>query len=452
MKFNGTMKVNERGHLEVGGCDTVELVRRFGSPLYVIDEALLRETCRRFYKSFMSDGRGKVIYAGKAFLTRAVCRIIEEENLGLDVVSGGELYTALKAGFPAAKIYFHGNNKSDDELRLALEHGVGRVVVDNFFELDRLADLAAQNRTRVKILLRVTPGIEAHTHHYIKTGQIDSKFGFTLPNGEALAAVKEALTKKNLKLVGLHCHIGSQVFEMDSYTHAAEVMLDLLEQIRQETGKTLDELDLGGGFGIFYAEGDRPVSIEEYAQAVLDAVAEGAQRRNLPLPKVVVEPGRAIIGPAGTTLYTVGAIKDIPGIRKYVAVDGGMADNIRPALYEAKYQVALANKMVEPPAETVSVTGKCCESGDMLAWDVELPPVKAGDILVMPATGAYCYSMASNYNRLGRPAVVVAEKGRAELILRRETYEDMLTTDVLPERLQKNEEENEAQVSVASLG
>lgn len=436
MQFHGTMRINDLGHLEIGGCDVVTLAREFGTPLYIFDEALIRANCQRFYKAFVHQyGNAEVIYAGKAFLTMALCRIIEQEGLGLDVVSGGELYTALQAGFPPERIYFHGNNKSPDELLLALKAGVGRIIVDNFFELETLGRLAGERGEKVPILLRVTPGIEAHTHEYIRTGQIDSKFGFTLPNGQALAAIKRVKEITWLEYKGLHCHIGSQIFETEPYYHAAEIMMAFIDEVRKETGLVTEELDLGGGFGIAYVEGDKPRPIEAYAEAIMAGVYDEAEKRGLKVPKVLVEPGRAIIGPAGSTAYTVGSVKEIPGVRKYVAVDGGMADNIRPTLYGARYEAILANKATAPAAEVVSITGKCCESGDMLIWDISLPPVEPGDILVTPCTGAYGYAMASNYNRLGRPAGVLVKDGQAELILRRETYEDLLRCDVLPARL-----------------
>ncbi|KKM08845.1 diaminopimelate decarboxylase [Clostridiales bacterium PH28_bin88] len=436
MKLHGTMRVNGRGHLEIGGCDTVELAREFGTPLYVMDEALIRNTCRQYYESFVERyGKADVIYASKAFLTTAMCRIIEEEGLGLDVVSGGELYTALSARFPASRIYFHGNNKSRHELVMALEAGVGRIMVDNFYELEMLEQLAAGMGKRADVILRISPGIEAHTHDYVKTGQIDSKFGFTLPNGQALEAVRTASKLRHVHLHGIHCHIGSQIFEMESYAHTVRVMMEFINQIREETGLVMEELDLGGGFGIYYTQADSPASVSDYADVVMGTVRQEAESFGLPVPRVIVEPGRSIVGNAGTTLYTVGSIKHIPGVRKYVAVDGGMADNIRPALYGSRYEAIIANKAEWPAEEVVSVTGKCCESGDMLIWDIELPRVTPGDVLAVPCTGAYGYTMSSNYNRLGRPAAVLVHEGAADLILRRETYEDLLRNDVIPDRL-----------------
>lgn len=436
MRLQGTMTINAAGHLVIGGCDTVELAKEFGTPLLVIDEACLRERCRAFKEAF---GGGEVLYAGKALLLQAICRIVAEEGLGLDVVSGGELYTALAAGFPPERLYFHGNNKTEEELEQALAAGVGRIVVDNFRELKLLSGLARNNNGyRVPVLLRLTPGIEAHTHEYIKTGQIDSKFGFTLANGQAEEAVALATSLPALELVGLHCHIGSQIFSVEPYAEAAAVMMDFAAKVYRQTGVAIRELDLGGGFGIYYADGDDPLPPANYARVIQEVVADKAATLGIPLPRILVEPGRAIVGPAGTTLYTVGSIKDIPGVRKYVAVDGGMADNIRPALYQARYEALLANKADRPPVEKVSITGKCCESGDMLIWDIMLPEVVPGDILAVSCTGAYCYPMASNYNRLPRPAVVLVYNGGAELISRRETYADLLRLEILPSRLRRH--------------
>jgi len=437
MKLNGTMRVNEKGYLEIGGCDAVDLAKEFGTPLYVLDEAYFRQNCRDYYHSFTFKYSADVIYAAKTLMTLAVCRMVDEEGLGLDIVSGGELYTALKAGFPVNRLYFHGNNKSPAELAMALEAGVGRIMVDNMYELELLDQMAGEVNKKAAVILRLTPGIEAHTHKYIKTGQIDSKFGLVIENSQAMTAVKRALEMDNISFKGLHCHIGSQIFELESYTHATEVMMAFARRVYDETGYYVEELDLGGGLGIYYAEGDRPRPVRDYASMVMGTVLDRAAKYGLPAPRVIVEPGRSISGPAGTTLYTVGAIKEIPGIRKYVAVDGGMGDNPRSALYQARYEACLANKAGRPPVELVSVAGKCCESGDMLIWDIELPAAEPGDILAIPCTGAYNYSMSMNYNRLPRPAMVLADGGRADLIVRRESYEDLIRNDLIPERLAK---------------
>ncbi|MBE3578578.1 MAG: diaminopimelate decarboxylase [Caldanaerobacter subterraneus] len=434
--LHGTMRINSKGHLEIGGCDTVALAKKFGTPLYVIDEELLRQNCRAFYNGFKRDYPGnEVIYASKAFMTMAICKIIEEENLGLDVVSGGELYTALKAGFPPEKIYFHGNNKSREELIMALENDIGRIIVDNWHELNMLNELARKMNKVPNIYIRVSPGIEAHTHQYVKTGQIDSKFGFPLFNGDAMKAIEYALTLKNVNLVGLHSHIGSQIFDSYSYKAEIEIMMNFIKLIKEFLGWEVEELDLGGGFGIAYTEEDDPQPIEKIAHEMMQSVKEYSVSLNVKMPKIIVEPGRSIIGNAGTTLYTVGAIKEIPGIRKYVAVDGGMSDNIRTALYGAKYEAIVANKARLPGVEKVSITGKLCESGDMIIWDILLPEIEEGDILAVLSTGAYNYSMASNYNRLPRPAAVLVSNGQADVIVERETYEDLVRKDVIPERL-----------------
>ncbi|MDD4169541.1 MAG: diaminopimelate decarboxylase [Desulfotomaculaceae bacterium] len=439
MKLNGTMCINEKGHLEIGGCDTLELAREFGTPLYVLDEMCFRLSCRDYYDAFSIKYGAEVIYAGKTLLNLAVCRMVEEEGLGLDVVSGGELFTALKAGFPAGRIYFHGNNKSSDELAMALQAGIGCFIVDNLFELELLSHLAGEYGQVPAVILRVTPGVDAHTHEYIKTGQIDSKFGLVIETGQALAGVKRALELDNIYFKGLHCHIGSQIFELESYRYAAEVMMAFINQIGEETGCLVAELDLGGGLGVYYTEGDQPRAIQAYADVLAGEVQEKARGYGFQPPKLIVEPGRSISGPSGTTLYTVGAIKDIPGIRKYVAVDGGMADNPRPALYQARYEACLAGKITRPSSEVVSVAGKCCESGDMLIWDIELPVAEPGDILAVSCTGAYNYSMSMNYNRLPRPAMVLVRGGSAELITRRESYEALIMNDLVPERLMKNQ-------------
>jgi diaminopimelate decarboxylase len=430
------MRVNKKGHLEIGGCDTVELAQNFGTPLYVMDEVLMRDICGEYKKSFIENyGNAEVVYASKAFLTTAMCRIIDKEGLALDVVSDGELYTAMISGFPGERIFFHGNNKSIQELDMALDYNVGRIVIDNFIEIGNLERVAKEKGKNPGVLLRVSPGIEAHTHKYIKTGQIDSKFGFTLSDGQAFQALTSLAKTRNLVFKGLHCHIGSQIFEMESYIHTIYTMLDFVAEIKEKTGFLVEELNIGGGFGIYYTDKDAPTSIANYAHTVISAVNEGSIARNLLVPKLIIEPGRSIVGNAGTTLYTVGSLKDIPGVRKYVAVDGGMADNIRPALYGARYEAIIANKAEWPSAEMVSIAGKCCESGDMLIWDIELPSIAPGDILAISSTGAYGYAMSSNYNRLRRPAIVLVCNGEANLILHRESLDDLVRNDIIPERL-----------------
>jgi len=430
--YHGPCKINELGHLEIGGCDAVELAKEFGTPLYVMDEECIRENCRLYKENLNSLYKNSdVIYAGKAFLTVEMCKLIEEEGLSLDVVSGGELYMALQAGFPAKRIYFHGNNKSYNELEMAVRHGVGHIIVDNFYELELLRDITSKlSGRKVKILLRLTPGIEAHTHDYIKTGQIDSKFGFGLENGHAFMAIENALSIKNVKLMGFHCHIGSQIFEKEPFREAADIMVHFAKMVEEKYGFKTQEIDFGGGFGVRYTEEDKPLEVRDYLETLVESVIESCEKYNLSAPKILIEPGRAIVGEAGVTLYTIGAIKNIPGIRKYVSVDGGMSDNIRPALYNAKYSAAIANKAKWPAEETVSIAGKCCESGDMLIWDIDLPKIAPGDILAVFTTGAYHYSMASNYNMLPRPAVIFVRNKTARLVVRRQTYVDLLSYDI----------------------
>ncbi len=438
MHLHGTTTINRHGRLEIGGVDTAELAERFGTPLYVVDEALVRERCRQFMDAFRASGVPfEVSYASKAFCVKAIVRVVEEEGLSLDVVSDGELYTALEAGFPARKIHFHGNNKTPEEIAMGLDAGIGCFVVDNFTEIALLNAMAGERGIRAKALLRITPGVEAHTHEFISTGQEDSKFGFNLAGGAAFEAVKASVAAPHVELLGVHSHIGSQIFEVEGFRLAAEKVADFAVDVKAKLGVSFAVVNLGGGFGIRYVEGDRPLPIAEYVKAITGAVKEKFGAHGLPLPSIWVEPGRSIVGDAGTTLYTVGSVKDIPGVRKYVAVNGGMTDNPRPALYDAVYEAVLANRANDAAEETVSVAGKCCESGDMLIWDVDLPKVTPGDTLAVFCTGAYNYSMASNYNRLRRPAVVFVKDGAAELVVRRETYEDLVANDIVPERLRK---------------
>lgn len=429
--LQGTARINAKSHLEIGGCDTVDLVKRFGTPLYVMDEELIRNNCRTYKNNFKKlHDNSEVIYAGKAFLTMGMCQLIKDEGLSLDVVSGGELYTATKVAFPPSKIYFHGNNKSIEELKMALEYGVGRIVVDNFYELELLKSLTRTKHKKVRILLRLTPGIEAHTHDYIKTGQNDSKFGFGLENGQAFMAVERTLGIENLELMGFHCHIGSQIFDKKPFEIEAKVLMNFANTLYQKIGFITRELDFGGGFGIKYTDKDKPLNISQYLECIVNNVRILSNKYNIPMPKLMIEPGRAIVGPAGTTLYKIGSIKNIPGVRKYVSIDGGMSDNIRPALYGSKYSAMVANKAEAPSEELVSIAGKCCESGDMLIWDIKLPKVEPGDILAVFSTGAYNYSMASNYNMTPKPAVVFVKNKKARLIVKRENYEDLLKNEV----------------------
>ena len=420
--FPYTAEVDSRGSLVLGGCDTGRLVEEFGTPLYVFDEDTLRGRCREFVGGFRERyPYSDVIYACKAFINVALAQLLKEEGLGLDVVSGGELAVAQRAEFPPERVYFHGNNKSREELEMALEYGIGRVVVDNFHEIDLLGEIASQRGVVQDILLRVSPGVDPHTHVYTTTGVLDSKFGFSIQTGQAGEAVDRAMNGSGMRLMGLHFHLGSPIFELEPYTKAMEVTLDFAAQV----GLPLQEISPGGGFAIAYTRDQRPPAVEEYADAIASTLGGPVS------PHLTVEPGRAIVGRAGVALYSVGGSKDVPGIRKYVSVDGGMGDNIRPALYQAQYEAVIANKMVEEELEQVSIAGKFCESGDVLLRDVLIPRLEPGDILAVPAAGAYAPSMASNYNLVPRPAIVMVKDGQARLIRRRESYEDLMRNDLV---------------------
>jgi len=430
-----TAKVNDRDCLEIGGCDVTTLVKRFGSPLYILDEFSLRSAASQYRDSFKKyyPGSSRVIYASKAWSCLAICNIINSEDLGIDVASGGELYTAVRAGIAGEKIYFHGNNKSAPELAMAIEHQC-TIMVDNWQELKTLVALASSLSpdSAVKIMLRLTPGIECHTHEYIRTGQIDSKFGFD-PNN--LNSVFEYVSEnKQLNLLGLHAHIGSQIFELQPHQDLAGVLMDWAIAA-QKYGLSIETINVGGGLGICYTEADDPPSIEEWVKTVAEAMIAACKARNLDLPELIAEPGRSLIGSACVTAYTVGSMKVIPGIRNYVSIDGGMSDNPRPITYESVYRAIVANKMSAPLKDKVTIAGKHCESGDILIKDEILPQLESGDILVIMGTGAYNYSMASNYNRLTRPAAILVNAGEANLILQRETYDDTIARDLVPQRL-----------------
>lgn len=428
--FPATAKVNEKGHLVIGGGDTVELAQEFGTPLYLFDEADLRSRCAEFKKEF---GRRyadvDILYAGKAFINQALALIFKEEGLGLDVVSAGEMSIARAANFPMARVYFHGNNKSAEELRLALEWGVGRIVVDNFHELAVLEEIAKEQGRTVEILLRLTPGIDPHTHKHIATGAVDSKFGFTLATWEE--AVTKALASAHLNLLGLHFHLGSLIHEVEPYQQAIEIVLDFAARMKQKHGFELKELDVGGGFAIQYTLDSPAPPISVYAETIAATIIRKCQGLKLARPRLVVEPGRWMVGQAGVALYRVGVVKDIPGVRCYVSVNGGMGDNIRPALYGARYEAVVANKMLAKEAGKVTIAGKFCESGDILIKDISLPQVTAGDLLAVADCGAYCLAMGSNYNASLKPAVVLVRGGKARLVRRRETFDDLMNCDVV---------------------
>ncbi|WP_062356176.1 diaminopimelate decarboxylase [Bacillus kwashiorkori] len=431
MFFNGTKTINDKGHLEIGGCDTVALAKQYGTPLIVYDVQLIRERARKFkqtYKKF--NMQGEVAYASKAFSSIAIYQLMQEEGLSLDVVSGGELYTAIHAGFPSERIHFHGNNKSIEEIEMALAYNIGIFVVDNFHELYLLEQICEEQGKMINILLRVTPGIEAHTHEYILTGQEDSKFGFDLQTGQAEQALEKALAFEKFNVLGVHCHIGSQIFETTGFTLAIEKIYEHIKLWKANYHYEPKIVNVGGGFGIRYTEADKPLEPEHYLSEIFHTVKKESEKYQLTVPEVWIEPGRSLVGDAGTTLYKAGSRKIVPNIREYVAVDGSMSDNIRPALYDAKYDAILANKALHEKEELVSIAGKACESGDMLIWDIALPRVESDDILAVFSTGAYGYSMASNYNRLRRPAVIFVENGNVQIVVKRETYDDLIKLDV----------------------
>ena len=432
MFVSENLSVNAAGHLTFGGADTVELAGEYGTPLYVMDEQVIRNSLRRFHDSMNKyyDGNGEVHYASKAFSCMEMCRIVASEGDGLDAVSIGELYTAVKAGFPMEKVGFHGNNKTDEELEYAVKNGVGHIIVDNISELHRLEKIAEKNNVQPQIMFRIKPGIDAHTHDFVKTGQIDSKFGFALETGEAFEAVKEAVSCKNVKLFGLHCHIGSQIFDIAPFEEAARVMLGFIAKIKNELGYVIEGLNLGGGFGIKYVDENDPKPFEVYLEKVSGVVKGECEALGLKLPKMFIEPGRSIAGPAGITLYTVGARKIIPNIRTYISVDGGMADNPRYILYGSEYSAVVANKAGEEKTERVTIAGKCCESGDLIGENMPLQHAESGDIIAVCATGAYNYSMSSNYNRLQKPAVVFVNNGKSRVAVKREALDDIIRNDI----------------------
>lgn len=432
MFVTSSLGANEKGHLTVGGMDAVELAEKYGTPLYLLDERTIRGHCRTFQQSIDDNygGKGLAVYASKALNCKEMCRIIKEEGLGIDVVSGGELYTALSVDFPPEKIVFHGNNKTADEIKMALESGVGRIVVDNLTELRTIEKMANELGKKPGVMIRIKPGIDAHTHNFIRTGQIDSKFGFALETGEAFEAVREVLEQKNVTLKGVHCHIGSQIFEIEPFKAAAEVMLGFIAKVKNELSYEIKELNLGGGFGIRYLKDDDAKLYKTFMEQVSVTVKETCAGLGLNIPFIMIEPGRSIVGPAGTTLYTVGAVKTIPGIRNYVSVDGGMTDNPRYILYQSEYSVAVANKINEPADYVATVAGRCCESGDLVQENAKIQTPEPGDILAVFCTGAYNYSMASNYNRVPKPPIVMISEGKSRVIVKRETYEDLVKNDI----------------------
>ncbi|MCL2445440.1 MAG: diaminopimelate decarboxylase [Oscillospiraceae bacterium] len=422
------LNINKKGHLTIGGMDSLDLAAQHGTPVLVMDEAQIRENCRAYTSSIARyyNGHGMALYASKAFSCKEICRIAKDEGLGLDVVSAGELYTALQADFPVEHIYFHGNNKSKAELEMALDAGVGYIVIDNMQEIALLNSMGK----RVQVLLRIKPGVEAHTHEFIRTGQIDSKFGFALETGEAMAAARAVAQTQHLQLVGIHCHIGSQIFDVAPFELAAEILLGFLAKVKAELGIEMSQLNLGGGIGIKYLPNDNAPSYTVYFEHVARVIEQQCAALGLQKPFLLLEPGRSIPGPAGITLYTVGNVKEIPGVRTYVSVDGGMGDNPRYMMYGAQYTMLNAAKAGESATETYTIAGRYCESGDLLAEHTLVQPLQPGDVLAVLSTGAYNYAMASNYNRVPKPPVVMVRDGESRVIIRGETIEDMARLDV----------------------
>ncbi|MCX7884579.1 MAG: diaminopimelate decarboxylase [Caloramator sp.] len=421
---------NEKGNLTISGCDCIELAKKYGTPLYVMSEDEIRKRCKEIRENHIEKYNGFAVYASKAFLNKEMCRIIKSEGLGLDVVSGGEIYTAYSADFPMDKVIFHGNNKTMEELEMAIKYGVGRIVVDNFYEIECIEEILKVENRKIDVLIRITPGIDGHTHEFIKTGQIDSKFGFSIFDDSADRAFQRLLNIKSINIKGFHSHIGSQLQENEIYKKEIKVLASYVKKIKDLYSFEVDELNVGGGFGIYYVEGDKRRNISYFTDVINETVISEFNKLNLKRPLIIIEPGRWIVGEAGITLYTIGCIKEIKGVRKYISVDGGMTDNPRPPLYDAQYTAVVANKKDEKDYEIVTVAGKCCESGDILIRDIKLPKVKSKDILAVLSTGAYNYSMASNYNRMRKPAVVMVSSGKDRLIVKRESYEDLIRYDI----------------------
>ncbi len=440
MNLHGTSRINDKNHLEIGGVDTVDLVNKFGTPLYILDENEIRRKMREFVNTFRNNNIPfQVAYANKALCTMSLCCIAESEGLSLEVVSGGELFTTLNSGFPANRVHFHGNNKSIEEIEMAIDANIGAFVIDNFYEIEQINKVCEMKQKKIKALLRITPGIEAHTHEYIQTGKEDSKFGFNLTE-PAFNATEMVNSSQWIDLIGFHFHIGSQIFDMTGFDKAIERISDFYKIVITKLKINLPVLNTGGGFGIMYTSEDKPLSAEQYVSSLIESIKKHFNKNGLDLPEIWIEPGRSIIGEAGTTLYEIGSIKDIPNLRKYISIDGGMMDNPRPALYQAKYDAYMANKMVGEvdKYEIVTVAGRACESSDIIIKDIKLNNPNTGDILAVLSTGAYNYSMASNYNRVPRPPIILVNNGEADIIVKRETYEDLIQNDCIPKRIKNN--------------
>lgn len=431
MKLHGTAKIAENGHLFIGNVDTQTLAEKYSTPLFIYDENLIRNQCRRFHKVLSESGLDyHVSYASKAFICKEIVRIMKEEKMGLDVVSIGELYNALSADFDPSMIHLHGNNKTEAEIEMALDKNIGCFVIDSFDEIERLDRISKEKGKKPYCLLRVTPGVEAHTHDFITTGKTDSKFGLNIDNTQAYNGIKEILSKENLQLKGVHFHIGSQIFGTDGTRTAIKKVFAWFKELKESLNFIPEVLNIGGGFGIRYTDEDMSYPIETALEEIIDSLKSSSASNGIDIPQLWLEPGRSIVGEAGYTLYTIGTIKNIPNVRTYVSIDGGMSDHIRTALYGAKYEVALAQRMNEECTETVTFAGKCCESGDMIAYDVKIPKPHIGDLAVVSCTGAYHYSMASNYNQMTKPAVVFVKDGQDKLVIKRESLEDLIHNQI----------------------
>lgn len=426
--------VERKENLFIGGCDTVELAKKYGTPLYVVDETTLRNICHDYKNAFKSYPHTRMMYASKALCTSAIVKILDEEGFGFDTVSIGEIHTVLNSGVELSHVLFNGNNKTERELDYAIKNGISRISVDNFYEIDLVSKVAGRYNKTVDVLLRISPGIECHTHEYIKTGQLDSKFGFDLSQLDE--AVTSILTRhQNIKIRGLHAHIGSQIFEPSCFHDEIDVLTQTLGEISTKYNIVLDEINIGGGIGVKYVDSDLPPSINEIADVIIESLDKHIAKYNIEPPTLYIEPGRSIISTSGVTLYTIGSMKQVPNMTKYVTVDGGMADNPRPSMYQAEYLAEVANKVDETQTEKVTIAGRYCESGDILIKDIVLPKLSTGDILCVYNTGSYNYSMASNYNRVEKPAMVLVNNSQSDIIVKRETLDDLVSHDVVPDRL-----------------
>lgn len=430
MRFFGTMK-NEGGMLSIGGVKVDRLAEEFKTPLYIMDSQLIEDNIKKFKNGFHSEKfQTEIVFASKAFLSKAMCKILKKYDLHIDAITGGELHTIKNSGFPMEKVHVHGNNKSEEELLFSLENSVGSIILDNLTEIRKLIFLTEKTDKKISVMLRINVGIDAHTHEYIKTSKHSSKFGISIFGGEIYKAVKEILNSKHLEFLGFHCHIGSQIFDERAFLEATTAMIEFTKKISQEFSINIPEINLGGGFGVYYTEEDSEIDIESFMKKIISHTEKELEKFDYSIEKISIEPGRSIVANAGSTLYTVGGDKTTFSGEKYVFVDGGMGDNLRPALYQAKYEAIIANKLDEKESEVVNIAGKCCESGDILVKNINLQKSNEGDLLLIPTTGAYGYSMSNNYNKLVRPGVVFVKNGNSYLSVRRESYEDLLKNDL----------------------